>query len=154
MASKTLTSTLLLLLCLTSSIASANAYRWTDENGQVIYSQQPPPNQNATQIKAPPPPASSAQTEQTSAQKLIDTEKAAEEKAKEQEQAAAIDNITAEEKQVNCLRARQRLTNLQLRNRIKMIGPDGQATMLSEQQKLEEINETKEAIKAYCAGPE
>lgn len=153
MANKSLISSLLLLLCLTSSIATATAYRWTDENGQIIYSQQPPTNQNTTQIKAPPPAASSAPAEKTSAQKLIDAEKASEVKANEQQQAAAIDNITAEEKYENCLKARQQLANLQLKNRIKMIGPDGQATMLSEQQKLEEIAKTREAIKAYCTGP-
>lgn len=143
----------LLILCLTSNIVAANAYRWTDENGQVIYSQQPPTTQTATEIKAPPPPASSAQVEKSSAQKLIDAEKSAEEKAKEQQQAAAIDQITAEEKHVNCLKARQQLTNLQLKNRVKMIGPDGQATMLSEQQKLAEIAKTREAIKVYCTEP-
>lgn len=153
MVNKALTGTLLILLSLISSIAVADAYRWTDENGQIIYSQQPPTNQNATQIKAPPPPASSATTEKTSAQKLIDTEKAAEKKAKEQQQAARIDKITAEEKQANCVKAKQQLANLQLKNRVKMISPDGQATMLSEQQKLAEIAKTKEAIKAYCTGP-
>jgi hypothetical protein len=41
-------------------VSSAALYKWTDANGRVVYSDQPPPaslNLNAERLNAPPPPA-------------------------------------------------------------------------------------------------
>lgn len=135
------------------NISNAEAYRYQDENGQTVYTQIPPTNVNATPIKPPPPPASSGMDEKAAMEKKINDEKEAAAKTQKEQALATINAMTEEEKHENCLKARQQLANLQLRNRVKMIGPDGQATMLSETQKNEEIAKTREAIKAYCTKP-
>ncbi|HRE32045.1 MAG TPA: DUF4124 domain-containing protein, partial [Candidatus Berkiella sp.] len=111
-------------LLLSSSYCFAQAYRWTDENGQTIYSQVPPSDQDANEIKAPPPPASTVTQEAAAVQKLIDKEQAAEQKEAELKKAQAAKELTAQEKQANCDKAKEQLSNLQLKTRIKMIGED------------------------------
>ncbi len=135
------------------NLVNAEAYRYQDENGQTVYTQNPPTNVNATPIKPPPPPASSGMNEKAAIEKKIADDKAAEVKAKKDQALADINAMTEEEKRENCLKARQQLANLQLRNRVKMISPDGQVTMLSEAQKNEEIAKTRAAIKDYCTKP-
>ncbi len=44
------------LLLLVSFAVQAKMYRWTDENGQTVYSQMPPPDGKAVEIAPPPPP--------------------------------------------------------------------------------------------------
>ena len=55
-------SSLLLAACLLAATcagsASAALYKWTDANGRIVYSDQPPPaNVKTEQLRAPPPPA-------------------------------------------------------------------------------------------------
>lgn len=151
MANKT--SIMLFSLLLLPNLVIAEAYRYQDENGQTVYTQNPPTNVNATPIKPPPPPASSGIDEKAAIEKKVADDKLAEIKAQKDQELAAINAMTEEEKHENCLKARQQLANLQLRNRVKMIGPDGQATMLSETQKKEQIAKTQADIKAYCTKP-
>ncbi|MCS5710992.1 DUF4124 domain-containing protein [Candidatus Berkiella aquae] len=138
------------LFLLNTSYSFAQAYRWTDENGQTVYSQEPPPDKAATEIKAPPPPASTVAQEKAAVQKLIDKEQTAEQKEAELKKAQAMKELTAQEKQTNCDKAKEQLSNLQLKTRIKMIGADGQVTMLTPAQKAQEIAKTQEMIKSFC----
>jgi len=134
-------------------LAIASAYRYIDENGQTAYSQNPPINAQVTEIKAPPPPASSANTEKAAMQKTITNEKVNDEKAKEIKQEADVSKITEEEKHPNCLKAKKYLGELQLKARIKLVGPDGQVTLLSEEQKNAEIAKTQGMVKSFCTQP-
>jgi hypothetical protein len=135
------------------SIAMAGAYRYQDENGQTVYSQTPPADKDAQVIKPPPPPSSSAVAEKTAIEKNITTEKAKEEKVKEDQHEIDASKLTEEEKRMNCEKAKKYLGELQLKARIKLIGPDGQATMLTEDQKNAEITKTKGMIKSFCTQP-
>jgi len=136
-----------------SPLCLATTYRYQDEQGQTVYSQHPPANAQITEIKPPPPPSSSATAEKASLEKKLAEDKENDEKKVEANKEADMNAYTAEEKQENCMKARQQLTNLQLRGRIKMIGADGQATMLTETQKMAEIAKTKELIKTFCTQP-
>ena len=140
------------ILCI-SSVATAGAYRYTDENGQTVYSQNPPADRDAARINPPPPPASSAPAEKAAMEKTVATDKANVEKAKEAQKEIDTSNLTQEEMQTNCQRAKKYLGELQLKGRIKLIGPDGQATMLSEEQKNAEIAKTQGMVKSYCKQP-
>ncbi len=146
---------ILLLLFIVSipSLTNAQAYRYTDDNGQTVYSQIPPTNKEAQVIKPPPPPSSSGTAEKTAIEKTIATEQAKEEKVKEEQKEIDASHLTAEEKRTNCEKAKKYLGELQLKARIKLIGPDGQATMLTEEQKNAEIAKTKGMIKSFCTQP-
>ncbi len=48
------------MLCAIAGAAPAALYKWTDANGRVVYSDQPPPagtNAKAEMLNAPPPPS-------------------------------------------------------------------------------------------------
>ncbi|MGE3318726.1 MAG: DUF4124 domain-containing protein [Candidatus Berkiella sp.] len=145
--------TLIFLLSTLSPLCFATSYKYQDSQGQTVYTQNPPLNTQVTEITPPPPPSSSAATEKAALDKRIEQDKENDTKKAEASKEAAMNAYTAEEKQENCMKARQQLTNLQLRGRIKMIGADGQATMLTETQKMAEIEKTKELIKAFCTQP-
>ncbi|WP_419611171.1 DUF4124 domain-containing protein [Thiolapillus sp.] len=82
-------------LFLVTSQAFAGMYRWTDDEGDVVYSQTPPPdNRPVKPIAPPPPPAENTSQIQQQTQKL-------------QEQ---LDNI-ARERQA-CLRPRDRFWDI------------------------------------------
>ena len=140
------------LLCI-SNVVTAGAYRYTDENGQTVYSQNPPTDRDAAVIKPPPPPSSSASAEKAAMEQTIATDKANVEKAKEAQKEIDTSNLTQEEMRTNCEKARKYLGELQLKGRIKLIGPDGQATMLTEEQKNAEIAKTQGMVKSYCTQP-
>lgn len=141
-----------IFLC-TPSLATADAYRYQDENGQTVYSQSPPSDKDAKVIKPPPPPSSSAAAEKAALEKTITTDKEKIEKTKEEQKEIDTSNLTQEQMHTNCQRARKYLGELQLKGRIKLIGPDGQATMLSEDQKNAEIAKTQGMVKSYCQQP-
>lgn len=142
-----------LFLTFLSPVCSATTYKYQDAQGQTVYTQNPPADANVTEIKAPPPPASSAASEKASFDKELAKDHENDEKKNEANKEASMNAYTAEEKHENCMKARQQLTNLQLRNRIKMMGADGQATMLTESQKMAEIEKTKALIKTFCDQP-
>ena len=95
MPRKTFLPSILLGLFLVTSQAFAGMYRWTDDEGDVVYSQTPPPdNRPVKPIAPPPPPAENTSQIQQQTQKL-------------QEQ---LDNI-ARERQA-CLRPRDRFWDI------------------------------------------
>lgn len=69
---------LLLILCLLPSVATAEIYKYTDENGITRYSDKPPVNKNATTIDVKKPVPAPAKTPEQ-----IELEKQAEALAKE-----------------------------------------------------------------------
>lgn len=133
-----------------SNAALASAYKWENNDKQVEYSQMPPDNAQVTEIPPPPAPASSAQTEQAGAQQLIDQQQKQE--VTDKREKALNDAKTEEAKAMahNCEQFRTYLNNLQSKERIKLIDPQGNAVLLSQEQRNAEIAKAKEGIKTYC----
>ncbi len=139
-----------IVLATATSFAFANAYKWENKDNQVEYSQVPPPNTEATEITPPPPPSSSAPTEIKQMQNLNEKlnkqeEKAAEEKAKQAKEAAIN-----KDKQYNCDLAKKHLADMESKARIRLLDNKGGALQMSQEQRAEEIQKTKDAIEQYC----
>ncbi len=124
-------SGLLLTLLLLAGAAGAQVYKWRDANGQVVYSQTPPPPEIQTEAEtvAPPPPPASAPTAKT-APAAKPAEPAAPAKAQKAGKPAqtkapspAEQTKKAEALAAKCERARKALNELRIKNRIMM--PDG-----------------------------
>lgn len=148
------------LLALVSLPAAADQiYRWIDENGVVNFTQQKPRNTEAeaivTNSRAPrtaskpapaatPTPSSAATGEPLSAEqeKMLEGLRAAEQ--------ARQDEI-ARIKSENCQQSRDVLSRLTLKNRIRVKGPDGEYTMMPEDERQERISKAQENIARYCA---
>lgn len=141
-----------------SSIPAAadEIYRWIDDNGVVNYTQQKPRNAEAEEIvtntgsvrkasdsKPVPVPSSPATGKPLSAEqeKMLEGLRAAE-RARQDE----IAKIKAD----NCQQSRDVLARLSLKNRLRVKGPDGEYTVMPEDERQERISKAQENIALYC----
>lgn len=130
--------------------AQAASYRWTGDDGQIIYSQIPPADGRPyTVIGGPPPPADAERDRaalealrQQQADRVEDEELAAEKQAKEAEQQAAI----AE----NCANARRNITTLENRARQLTKMPDGSVRRLTPEERDAKIDEARKYLDEHC----
>lgn len=131
-------------------LAQAAMYKWVDENGVTQYSQYPPPNRKTEVMVPPPPPAEDPDGTQkkleATLQKQDEQRKAAE--TAEQEQAKARDETEIRTK--NCQIARSNLAKLTAGGRKRIVGPDGVATYLTDEDRETKIAEAKQQIEKYC----
>ncbi|CAN5897544.1 DUF4124 domain-containing protein [soil metagenome] len=126
----------------------AEVYKWVDDQGQVQYSQSPPPGRPAQTIK-PPPKVDSKSARETLEQQLKDAEIRSD---KQQEQAEA-DQKTQEqgdERKAACEAARERLTKLEGKPRILQYAEDGSSKRLTEEERQTAIAEARKKIEKYC----
>ena len=136
-------------LLLSLTIASANAtttYKWIDENGNVVYSQQPPEDKpyetiktknTTTQISTPSPTSSFAtKVKEESEESQLDS-KVEQEAAKNEELRAA-----------NCKAAKNNLETYTVYRRIQ--NEDGEIIRLDDNERAKRIQEAKDAIKEFC----
>jgi predicted component of type VI protein secretion system len=140
-------------------------YKWVDENGNVHYSDQPPPpnakQQKAIQPKvspqsAPPPAAapegqSAAPAAKAKTAAELDMEfrkrrtEAAEAEAKRQHEAEA-----AAEKQRNCEQAKARVAVLQTGGRITKASSTGEQVYLGDAEIASELIEARKVADSWC----
>jgi hypothetical protein len=129
--------------------AGATMYKWVDDKGQTIYSDQPPPPSVKSEIvQAPPPPANpNALKEMINAETEMKLrEKQRIEKAKQAEKARA----DAEKKQEMCTAARDRIQVLQRGDLYRAL-PDGSRALLDPETRRRETEEAQKTIREKCA---
>ncbi len=126
---------LLLLSLLLGANAHAAMYKWVDEEGNVTYSQNPPPGQQAEEIAPPPPPPTPVPGKAEAGGADAGTPE-------------ALDARKAESYRRNCEATRQNM-QIYLRHSTILVG-ETQVT-LSEEEKTKRIEETRKQIELYCA---
>jgi hypothetical protein len=149
-----------LALCLFIPAAWADLYKWTDEDGKVHYSDQPPPGdvkktESIKQPKSAPASDSAAAAANPSAKPKtaadLDMEfrkrrvEAAEAEAKAQKDAEA-----AEEKKRNCQRATAQVASLERGGRVTKPGPNGEQTYMSDEEIAKEVVSARKAADSWC----
>lgn len=131
-------------------LAQAAMYKWVDENGVTQYSQYKPQGKDAEVMVPPPPPAEDPEGAQqqleTTLQKQAEQDKA--EATAEDEQAKSEERTKLIEK--NCQTARDNLAKLTAGGRKRIVGPDGVATYLTEEDHQAKIAEAEQNIEKYC----
>jgi hypothetical protein len=138
-----------LLLGVFPGVAAAAMYKWVDENGQVQYTQTPPPGGiEATEIQPPPEPADqegTIQREETLEKGLDERREAREKAATETADEAAYQK----EKAQRCEAARHRLDQAQypLTN---FVDPDGTQRRATEEERQAQIKQAEEQVKKFC----
>jgi hypothetical protein len=159
-----MTRYLTLALCLLALPAAAELYKWTDENGKVHYSDQPPPanvkkSETITapkpQVAAPPPAATAPGAKpatggpKTAAEQEMEFRKrrleAAEAEAKAQKDAQA-----AAEKKRTCDQATAQVTALERGGRVTTPGPNGEQNYLNDQEIASALAEARKAQATWC----
>lgn len=140
--------TLLILTLFWLGAAEARMYRWVDENGVTVYSQSPPVQGQAEEVKvhtSTAPPASRTSPPDNGKQADTGNDPATENGPSKQE-IAESNRIKAE----NCKAARHNLDLYQnLGNRLVKT-PDGLYKRLTEEQRQEKIQQNQDLIKEYC----
>ncbi|MCX4188895.1 DUF4124 domain-containing protein [Methylophaga sp. OBS3] len=140
----------LALLCSLPFWVHAEIYKWTDENGQINYSQQPPADRPAEEIKTPPPPPIAPEAAQQEIETLIENQEAAEaEEAAEQaaqEQQAAAEAL----RQENCETARSNYQQYLNNPGRRVMNADGEVTRPTEEERQEKISDYQNKIDEFC----
>ncbi len=133
-----------------STPVAAKSYRWVDENGVTVYSQQPPPSGQVTEIKPPPPPAVSPEDAQrkldAQKQKLTDLREDRELKKKETGEKKA----EAKKQKSNCEAAQKNLAGLISRPHARQKESDGEYRYITEEARQKKITDAKKHIQENC----
>jgi hypothetical protein len=142
------------LLVFTASSPAAdsqNMYKWTDDQGEVHYTQFPPPGRKTEIMQPPPPPAEPPTGSENDLQKQLDTIKQQNDKqlqeTREADQQAEIQKI----RKKNCETAHKNLINLNRGGNVRYMGPNGEAIRLTEEERQKRIDETNQQIKENCS---
>lgn len=137
-----------LVILVLAANASAAMYKWVDENGEVHYTQSPPPEgvQGET-IKPPPKVDTKSAVEQLDAKEKQwdDLQKqkadAAKKEAEQQDQIA--------KKKANCKLGHDKLDSY-VQPRVKKTNADGSKEWMTEEERQAQIKEANNIIKEFC----
>jgi hypothetical protein len=124
--------------------ASAQQYKWVDQNGRTQYGDQPPPGVKATPLR-PPPAGSAAPAAQKPAGKAPS---GADKDADQKKQAAAAQD--AEAKKANCAAAQ---TNMQTLETGRVRRPDpktGELVYMEDAQLADAKEQARRSIAEWC----
>lgn len=148
---KPITLTLAVTALFVATSVSAQIYQWKDENGKMIYSDQPPigiPHQHLQKANTPPPAASSA-TQKTVADRDMDFRKRQKDSQESAEKAKKEQSASAE-KQQYCDNTRRRLQALESGERISMHDDKGERYYMDDAQREKEIAKARQDISSNC----
>lgn len=152
--------TMLACGCLLAIPALGELYKWTDAEGKVHYSDQPPPPniKKPVTVKPRSPAASAAAREAAGA--AVDAPKSYVEQdaefnrrrveAAEREAAAKKAATEAAEKKKNCEQARTQLAGMQRGGRITRYDDKGERTYLSDAEIAQEIARAQQVADSWC----
>jgi chromosome segregation ATPase len=133
-----------------SGTCNAEIYSWKDENGVVIYSQTPPPDTNAEQVKLKDQSTPSSASPQTRLdrlrQRLEDSREDRELAKKEKKELHKKNQILKK----NCQTARANLKKLEGLGKRLLRTPDGEYLRLTEEERQSRIKQAKQQIKENC----
>jgi len=145
---------------LVSMPAAAQTYKWTDADGKVHYSDQPPPANIKEQITVKPRKPSAAAPASTdkdapAAKAKTYVEQEAEFKRRqvetaEREAAEKKKADEAAEKKQNCDRARAQLRGLQAGGRVSQTNAQGEREYMSDAQIAQAIENGKKSVASWC----
>jgi Skp family chaperone for outer membrane proteins len=138
-------------LALAAALASATTYKWTDANGRVVYSDQPPSgNFNVESISAPPPPANP-----NAVKELASKEAALQQRRQlraEEESKAAKARVDGEKKRDQCGKARGQIAVMQSDQIVYQTNAKGEQVFLDNTARRKERDQLTAWVKENCAG--
>lgn len=130
--------------------AHADLYKWTDAQGKVHYTDQPP-TMNAQSIK--PAQAGQAETTTQATKSLNEQDQAYKKRREEAEQARLKADKEAEQARIqreNCDKARSNLTTLQNSSRVYTTNSAGQRAYMNDAARSEALANSQKAVSDFC----
>ncbi len=138
------------LLLFIHTTSSAEVYKWTDENGQVHYGQQPPQGKQAQQIKAPPPPTIDPRDAEKKIEQLILEQENLDRARAYEKELTKQQTIQQQNNEKQCETAKSNLQSYQNNPNRKSRLPDGTIQRLSEEERQQTIESLKAQVNVYC----
>jgi hypothetical protein len=141
------------MACLLSAApALAAMYKWTDANGRVVYSDQPPPgNIKAEIVTGASPPANPNAVKDFAAKEAEIKKRQLE--ATETAQKAERARVDAERLQAECVQARGRLRALnESQANLYKLNEKGERVYMDDAMRRSEIAEQERLLRQYCGG--
>jgi Domain of unknown function (DUF4124) len=142
----------LVVSCLFAAAASAQQYKWVDQDGKVRYGDTPPPGAKAQRLKPPPAPIGTPPA--AAAAKKGDKPPASPEERKRQEDAQKAQQKQAEEqasaKRENCARAQESLRALESGQRVARVDSKGERYYLEDAQIAQEAVRARQMVQQNC----
>lgn len=133
-----------------ASHADADLYKWTDGQGKVHYTDQPP-TVNAQTIKSPS--AGQVETTNQATQSLNAKDQAYQKRRKEADVAQAKAEKEAEQARVkreNCGNAQKNLSTLQNTPRVYTTDAAGQRTFMDDSARANAMANTQKSVSEFC----
>jgi hypothetical protein len=142
--------TLLVFATASPAADTQDIYKWTNDQGEVQYTQFPPPGRQVEILHGVRPPDESPETAGNDLQKQLEAVEQQNEKQQQEnrdaEQRAEIQKIRKQ----NCEIAHKNLVNLNRGGNVRYMGPNGEAIRLTEEERQKRIDETNQQIKENC----
>lgn len=139
--------------CLAFVIAmtvQADAYKWVDDDGEVIYSQTPPVDKLYEKMGTPPPPSMNPEAAKKEVELLIEQQKATDEAREERQQTQQQEELAAEALAENCRIANYNLQQYQDNPGRRMMDSEGNVTRPTEEERQQKISTLKQQVNQFC----
>jgi hypothetical protein len=137
-----------ILALLLGNFAAAQAYKWTDENGKVHFSDSPPPDRKAQELNVKPAvPANPNAKPGRSWESQLEESRMNQLRAQQQKDAEERKARIAENE---CHRARYRLDMLQNSRRVYKVDDKGQRQYLDDKDRPAQIQSAQQAVEKHC----
>lgn len=137
-----------LMLYSVSGFVFAETYKWTDDEGNVHYSQQPPPGD--IKAKTMDTPNAGSEAGKSEVQRRLEAFQKRDEKREEAEQERQRQQKKAEIYRKNCQTAKDRLAKLQRGRQVRAFDEDGNMRRLSVEEHQQRIDNVKKDVEKYC----
>lgn len=153
---KRLSLVLGLVLLASSAFADSEIYKWTDEEGNVHYSDCPPPpscDAETIQAEPEPDPGEVRKAQERLERMLVEQEESRagreQEKLEKERQRVMAMQVAVARKQI-CIRARQNLHVLLVQRPVFYIDENGKYVYLDDETRLSEISRMRKLIDENC----
>ncbi|MGH6634710.1 MAG: DUF4124 domain-containing protein [Gammaproteobacteria bacterium] len=134
---------------LSSQSMGAGIYKWVDEQGNVQYTQTPPPDKPATRFETRPEPVDTEGALEKLKQQKDKSDaffKERDTQAKEQEKSEQ----EAAQRSENCARARENLKKLETTNRLFRTNEQGERVKMTDEDRQAGMSTAKSQIEEFC----
>lgn len=137
---------------LAASPALAATYKWTDANGHVVYSDQPPPGNVKSETIGPASPPANPNAVKDMAQKDLDLQKRQKDRADAAVKAEKAKEVDTRRRDL-CLSVRGRLKEMREGKPVFRYDASGARVILNDTERAAEMDKELAAEKTYCGAP-
>ena len=135
------------LVFVSATVLSNPQYRWKDENGQIHYGQTKPTEYEYTEVNAPPPPPAYSPDINKPFENEIRKSGVTKTPSQAQQASDAKDRKKIAKQ---CQKLKDNLILLKTGRRIKVHDPDGNVSIVTEEQRQTKITNAEKQIADYC----